>query len=536
MPIELRDLEGEGEEEGISLDDDLSTDFNFEKAVSHHLKATGYSAKNWEIIIGDCVEKMRGMKENSIDCIATDPPYGIEFMGKDWDKNFDKRAGTIEPTVGKQEGIRLYVGTGLSKYAAGEKYQIWSYAWAREALRVLKPGALMFVMGHPRTFHRMACGVEDAGFNIIDVIQWVYWTGFPKAYDIGKGFDKAAGKKGKKVGRGKAGLANPTMLHSSNLKGGYGFKETEFDLTTPSSELGKKWEGWKSAKGLKPAHEPILFAQKPLSEKTICKNVAKHGVGGINADGARIPITDLKGEPNYREKFNEYKYENSSSLFGTDEKIEGYWKDKPKVQGKFNVEGRFPANLIASPNVNATRIPTEDKIKSSISGGSVGLGEKIKGHIFNPSDIGRFPANLLSLPKILGKNTRMVDIDAWANEKFDLNFWKFIDVPKPSKKEKNEGLESTQGQWTKHGHIPVGENLKKAPKKGNFHPTVKPMKLFLYLLSLGCPAGGTVLDPFLGSGTTIVAALKLGLHGIGIEREENYVQIAKGRIEHANGV
>ena len=489
------------------------------------------------------------IEESSIGLIATDPPYGIEFMDKEWDefKVKDHERFGWKGEEGEQDLKVKKNFEVLPRFFKDDfrVYQKWTEKWGRQALRVLKPGGLMFVMGHTTTYHRMACGVEDAGFQVMDMIEWIYWSGYwfsirgltdiPKAYNISQGFDKRECLERFKHEFGRSPTKEEWKETWNEFRKIIGKHKTHRnrqnllkDMLTltdpmirePTTELAKKWDGWKSARGLKPAHEPILLCQKPF-EGSIIDNVKEHGVGGINVDESRIPYlneSDKWVNDRDREKTFNATFLNMPQK-GMDSSKEG---------------GRFPANLIASPNVDATRIPFEnqnDKPSSGISGGSAGLGEKIKGHKFIPSNIGRYSTNLLSLPRILGDNTRMVDIDAWAKKKFGFTHWKFADVPKPSKDEKNRGLKEKRKEWTKHGHVPVGENLKKAPKVGNFHPTVKPVKLFLYLLSLGCPPDEIILDPFGGSGTTLIAAKMLGLKGIMIEKSREYMNIAIARVK-----
>lgn len=451
--------------------------------------------------LGDCIEKLKELEDNSIDCIATDPPYGLEFMGLDWDKNFDNR---VEEHEGKQwasgedyrqikeEGIRLYVGKGLSKYKAGIDFQKWVTEWGKECFRVLKPGGLIFCLGHTTTFHRLACGIEDAGFIICDMIEWIYYNGFTKAYDISKGFDKKAcieelkeklGRKPTKEEFKEAWEQFRKIIgnyeHPERKGRSYQTKtnifsgdrkedkiEEKLKITEPKTELAKQWNGWKNARGLKPAHEPICMAQKPI-EKSICENVETHGVGGINVDATRIP----------------YKNNNDKE------------------------------------NCNFKNQPNSDH-----------FGQAKEGGIFIANEIGRFPANLISLPKILGKNTKMVDLNRWVEKKFGFNYWKFAEIPKPAKKEKNQGIINTE---TKDKVVKYGiDRMNTQNKQKNRHPTIKPIDLFTYLFTLGCPPNGTVLDPFMGSGTSIIAGLRLHLKCIGIEKHEPYLKIAKQRIKY----
>jgi hypothetical protein len=199
------------------------------------------------VIHGDCRQVLQTMLDNFVDAIITDPPYELGFMGKSWDS------------------------TGVAYDS-----KVW-----QECLRVLKPGGHMLAFGGSRTYHRLACAIEDAGFQIRDQIMWVYGSGFPKSLNIGKAIDKHAGAEREVVGKDKAGTGLGLMDKSSTIGG-------EFDITAPATAEAKQWEGWGTA--LKPAHEPIVMARKPL-DGTVANNVLTHGTGGINIDGCRVGET-----------------------------------------------------------------------------------------------------------------------------------------------------------------------------------------------------------------------------------------------------
>jgi len=298
-----------------------------------------------KLIHGDCLEKLKELPDNSVDSIVTDPPYGLSFMGKKWDYDV--------PSV-----------------------EVWA-----ECLRVLKPGGHLLAFAGTRTQHRMAVRIEDAGFEIRDMIAWVYGSGFPKSH---------------------------------NLKG--------------------DWQGWGTA--LKPALEPITVARKPLGEKTVAANVLEHGTGAINVDGCRV------GER---------------------------WPANLIHDGSDEVVGLFPQ---ANGVVGARR---EGGDKSIFSGGGHHQAQK---------------------QRIVGG---IKDTGSAA---------RFFYCAKASKRDRNEGAL-------------------------NNHPTVKPTSLMQYLIRLVTPPNGIVLDPFMGSGSTGKAAIMEGFQFIGIEREENYMEIAQARINSA---
>lgn len=234
-----------------------------------------YNQDGVTIYLGDCLEVLAEMPADSVDSIVTDPPYGIGFMGKGWDHSV--------PPV-----------------------DVW-----RECLRVLKPGGHLLAFAGTRTQHRMCCNIEDAGFEIRDMIAWVYGSGFPKSHNISKAIDKAAGAKREVVGI--AGSSGRTRTHMDGLKGG------EYDATDDA----KQWNGWGTA--LKPALEPITLARKPF-KGTVAANVIEHGTGGLNVDACRV---------------GEEKRLNGSA---SSNDIYGQFQGR-ETQGR-ETQGRWPANLI----------------------------------------------------------------------------------------------------------------------------------------------------------------------------------------------
>jgi site-specific DNA-methyltransferase (adenine-specific) len=209
---------------------------------------------------GDCIEVMGKMPEASVDAIVTDPPYGLEFMGREWD------------------GFGTPIG-----------FQTWTEAWAREALRVLKPGGHLLAFAGTRTYHRMVCGVEDAGFEIRDAIAWMYGSGFPKSLDVSKAIDKAAGVErteiiGETYRVPNARAVNPHFINAAGRRGDEPV-EIDYAATAPATPEAAAWNGWGTA--LKPAYEPIVVARKPLVG-TVAQNVLTHGTGALNIDATRI--------------------------------------------------------------------------------------------------------------------------------------------------------------------------------------------------------------------------------------------------------
>lgn len=242
----------------------------------------------FKLLNGSCLERIKELPDNSVDSIVTDPPYELGFMGKSWDS------------------------TGIAF-----NLNVW-----KECLRVLKPGGHLIAFSGSRTYHRMAVAIEDAGFEIRDQIMWVYGSGFPKSLDVSKAIDKKFGAEREVVGSKKSGIGSGKTF--GMLQNGEN-KTSEVDITAPSTEQAKQWNGWGTA--LKPSHEPMVLARKPLSEKTVAENVLKWGVGALNIDGCRVG--------------NEVRINQPASSAG--EVMKTGLKNNVDVK---EVIGRWPANFI----------------------------------------------------------------------------------------------------------------------------------------------------------------------------------------------
>lgn len=243
-----------------------------------------------KIYNGDCLAVMATLEENSIDAVVTDPPYGLNFMNKHWD------------------------------------YQIPSVDIWREVIRVLKPGGHMLCFGGSRTHHRIWCNIEDAGFEIRDTLMWIYGSGFPKGLNVSKAIDKHLGYE-RKTGI----LATQKSGKTRNCMAGDFVGE--YRITAPSSDEAEQWEGWNV--NLKPAFEPIILARKPLSEKTVARNVLRWGTGAINIDACRVSCED-------KPPFPVGIISDTSSIYGGGK---GYHETRPRMADT-NVSGRWPANVL----------------------------------------------------------------------------------------------------------------------------------------------------------------------------------------------
>jgi site-specific DNA-methyltransferase (adenine-specific) len=409
---------------------------------------------NIKLLLGDCLNKLKDLDDNSIDSIVTDPPYGLSFMGKKWDYD-----------VPSQE--------------------IWE-----ECIRVIKPGGYLLAFAGSRTYHRMAVRIEDAGFEIRDQIMWIYGSGFPKSLNIGKAVDKLQGNERAVV---------ETYIKKSGDFNGNGIGRGNYDdIELQKTKGNSLYEGWGTA--LKPAHEPIVMARKPLLEKTVVDNVLEWGTGGINIDASRIGTEQRT-----------YKGMSSNKPEGA-----GTFRDDNSIPKDIEntVQGRFPANIIF------------DEEAGKILDEQSGISKSTGGRIEKKTGWGEFGGN--GNKEIIDGQPGFGDVGGAS---------RFFYCPKTSKTDRNEGLdgfeEKKQDLSRKEGKV-GGDNPRNrgVNKRKNHHPTVKPTDLMLYLIRLVTPKNATTLDPFMGSGSTGKAAVRGGFDFIGIEREEEYMRIAESRIQY----
>lgn len=405
------------------------------------------------LLLGDCLEELAKLADNSVSSIVTDPPYGLSFMGKKWDYDV--------PSV-----------------------DIW-----RECLRVLKPGGHLLTFAGTRTQHRMAVNIEDAGFEIRDLIAWVYGSGFPKSMNISKAIDKAAGATRKVISEKKTNSGG--MAHISKTNAEHGFRPSAYtgnsedksaanviQITEPATTEAAQWEGWGTA--LKPALEPITVARKPF-KGTVAANVLEHGTGGINVDGCRVATGDL---PSACKGTGWAAQDRKNAEQGF--RPSAYYEGQNGVDYEPNPQGRWPANLIHDGSDEVVGLfpcadsPQPHQTKRSADGG-------------NRTGYGTFN----------GQENVTIGYDDSGSAA------RFFYCAKTSKRERGEG---------------------------NNHPTVKPIALMSYLCRLVTPPGGIILDPFMGSGSTGIAAIKEGFSFIGIERELEYMAIAQRRIEDSENL
>jgi DNA modification methylase len=426
---------------------------------------------------GDCLSIMPLIERESVDAVITDSPYGYQFMGKSWD-----------------HGV------------PGEHF------W-REAYRCAKPGAHLLAFGGTRTFHRLAVAIEDAGWEIRDTVMWVYGQGFPKSRDVSKAIDKEAGAEREVIGKYDSrssidGIDRQSSgVYEKNITGEktYG----SIDITAPATPLAAQWHGFGTA--LKPAWEPIIVARKPLVG-TVAENVTRYGTGAMNIDGCRIEIpTDEpdKGVFYYLKRNKEYP----SSFDEDNTNVYGKYK---QLAPKMTASGRWPANLIHDGSAEVLAGFPQANGATSNSHGST-AGQNVYGHYSKTKTLPGYG-----------------DTGSAA---------RFFYCAKASKQDRDEGCEGLELRdnlkWASDDsgigkYYPDGtERPQKDTHQRNHHPTVKPTSLMRYLCRLVTPPNGTILDPFMGSGSTGKAAMLEGFHFIGIDTEIEYVEIAARRIEHA---
>lgn len=402
--------------------------------------------------LGDCLEVMDKLEADSIDAIITDPPYELNFMGKGWDN----------------------AGVSFNKET-----------WVK-CLRLLKPGGYLLTFGGSRTFHRIACAIEDAGFEIRDTIMWIYGSGFPKSMNISKGIE-AKNKYGKantiakrKVEQNSDGKEYKVIQTNNGAMGEK--KIVNRREYKPVDSSAKQWSGWGTC--LKPAFEPIIVARKPF-KGSLVDNILEHGVGGLNIDECRV---------------------------GNEE----------QAQLSRNVaSGRFPANIIHDGSEEAT--------------GGMPKTKGCQGKGFKKGDY-----------KSSAVNTTFSRGDCVPYNDFG-SASRYFYCAKASKRDRDEGLDEFE-EKTKvfNGKSQSSsKEIKDVEKRfttrlRNTHPTVKPTALMQYLVRLVCPKGSVILDPFMGSGSTGKATAyenkdrNAGYSFIGIEQDEQYLEIAKARIKYAN--
>jgi site-specific DNA-methyltransferase (adenine-specific) len=425
---------------------------------------------------GDCLAVMASLAANSLDSAVTDPPYHLTSIVK--------RFGAANAAPAKSNGATGVYG----RASAGFMGQTWDggdvafrpETWA-EVLRVLKPGGYLLAFGGTRTYHRLACAVEDAGFEIRDQIGWAYGSGFPKSLDVSKAIDKAAGAEREVVGihpRPAGNKAGGNSLNMSVLG-----MPASATVTTPATPEAVAWQGWGTA--LKPAWEPIVVARKPLIG-TVAANVLAHGTGALNIDGCRVATGDkLGGGAETGTRPEQKGNEGWTRPWMEDEAARDAHAGRVRDNVvKAEALGRWPANLVhdGSDEVLAAFPDAKGQIATASSSSSSSSSSRKDQNVYG------------AMARGSGGNEPRDDTGSAA---------RFFYCAKASKSERGEG---------------------------NSHPTVKPLALMRWLVRLVTPPGGTVLDPFAGSGTTGLAAREEGFRSLLIEAEPKHAGIIRNRL------
>jgi site-specific DNA-methyltransferase (adenine-specific) len=494
----------------------------------------------YQILKGNSLDLLPTLADNSIDAIVTDPPYGLGNPDPDY---------IIKAIQLWASGDRAHIPEG--KGFMGKSWDsfvpppaIWD-----ECLRVLKPGGHLLAFAGTRTYDLMGISIRMAGFEIRDSIGWVYGSGFPKSLDVSKAIDKAAGAEREVIGEkrtpdGKlysARLVRATF--ETDTVGDWGMGK-DGSITAPSTPEAQQWQGWGTA--LKPALEPIVVARKPLGEKTVAENVLTHGTGGLNIDASRIGTEQTKTRIAGGKGFG--------SNFRDDD-----WIPPQENETRTNPQGRWPANLILSHGESCQ--PTGKTIKSKTGAGkrtaTFGTQDTQSGGDGSGGWSGyEYETEVYECVegcpvKTLDEQSGQSGTSTTKTGQYEsrsefgggqINIRhpdsggasRFFYVAKASKRDRNEGLEDLPDhEWRDDGAaIPQRNDRPFLPSK-NHHPTVKPTELMRYLVKLITPPGGTVLDPFTGSGSTGKAAILEGFDFIGIELTEDYWPIIEGRLKHA---
>jgi len=365
--------------------------------------------------------------------------------------------------------------------------QAWHERWAREAHRVLKPGGHLLAFGGTRGHHRLMCAIEDAGFEIRDTIAWLYGSGFPKSLDVSKAIDNAAGVHREDRFEGSfVRRSGPTGNRRCNGCGKLLVSGDPCRCPRPQDEPvtddARRWRGWGT--GLKPAFEPIVVARKPLSERNVADNVLRYGTGAINVDAGRVPFASACDE-------HESKAKNCHADFGTPSARNHVYGDYSMVPPRnYAAAGRWPANVVLDGAAGTALDQRTGGLSTTGRRSIASRSASVSGTRWGTDD----------------DRSREYPGDTRGASRF---FY----CAKASARERSAGL-------------PGGER--------NPHPTVKPVALMEWLLRLVTPPGGRVLDPFLGSGTTAVAATRLGIAWVGIEQSVEYADIAALRVAAAS--
>lgn len=517
----------------------------------------------------DVLAGLRALPSNSLDAIVTDPPYGLEFMGAEWD-SFDgdawrSGAGMTAPGIGDRPEPAWVVkgqprqlqdstyqtghygrntavrhGIGASYGTEGAKnsraFGEWCYQWAVEALRVAKPGAHILAFGGTRTYHRLVCALEDAGWEVRDSLMWLYGSGFPKSLDVSKAIDKALGTDKARAFKS----VNPAQRPYNTAHGETttGWKApTRPDKTLPASPQARAWDGWGTA--IKPSYEPIVVARKPLV-RNVARNVLQYGTGGLNIAGCRVR-TDWETDPT-RRGWQGGRRPQTGAFDSGDTSLPTIPRETPSV-------GRWPANVILchAPEcvcTGATKVKSRNAVLKHTEAGSNpgcydGGWKRQPSGSYGHADpdgtetvetwecVDGCPVKLMD-EQSPGASRFFYSVKANANDR-----WVAVSC--------SEGCAFHGAKMSRRAAKASATKPVKGARDGLCrscnghrshagHPTVKPEALMRYLVRLVTPPGGVVLDPFCGSGSTGVAVVKEGFRFLGIDKTPEFVLLSRARL------
>jgi DNA modification methylase len=414
-----------------------------------------YADESVQVFHGDCLDVLAGMPDASIDAVVTDPPYGLEFMGNEWDRPWavgmsapgygdaermprpafgDSRNANCRGCGGRQRGAKRCdcAVPQWDRHPREDKraFGTWCERWAAECLRLLKPGGHLLAFGGTRTWHRLAVAIEDVGFEVRDSIAWLYGQGFPKSLDVAKAVDRL------------------------------------------DNAEAQQWAGWGTA--LKPAFEPIVVARKPLVG-TVAANVLAHGTGALNIDATRVGTGDDRTSGGATGK-----------RIDADEGYGGAWADAAEGRQRPS-GGRWPANVV----LDDTAAAELDRQTGTLTSGA------------NPTRRGS-DGDRTAYGEFGGQDT--------------------CDAPR--------GVDTGGASrfYPVFRYEPKAPTAERPRVNGEAHSTVKPLDLMRWLVRLVTPPGGTVLDPFAGSGTTAEACIIEGVRCVTVEREAAYLPLIVARL------
>ena len=427
------------------------------------------------VYVGDCLEVMSHMKPDQFHAVVTDPPYGLEFMGKEWDAPW-KNNRLIDPRDARDpkhnptgKTVSPFIGAKITYDSDSYRYQEWFFNRAEAMLRVARPGAHLLSFGGTRMWHRMACAVEDANWEIRDTLMWVYGSGFPKSHDVSKGIDKLLGAEREVVGKEYGAVQDEAVVFDTQRCGW----KSEYDLKVPATDDAKRWSGFGTA--LKPAVEPIVVARKSFTG-SVAQCVLDNGCGGLNIDGCRVGTTGTDVE-----KFVATHTSTGSGVYQFNSGETGDITMNGNLY-KTQKDGRWPANFVHDGSDEVVDLFPEQ------AGGGGG-------------------------PKVGGGNAIASVDGGYKNGRSTVGH-----------KDNGSAARFFYSAKADHTDRPHG-------KGATVHPTVKPLDLMKWLVRLVCARGGVVLDPFMGSGSTGCAAIEEGMWFVGIEQSREYADIAVGRLK-----